>query len=185
MGMDAEALEYANRAAELGLRNNIVIAIVHSEAERRAGHYDVAADYALQSLPLDLRSAANSAAVVKQVFAAIAEPAKRAAASRSLTAMLRGLRPPGVPVPLTEWYVLLGDLDAAYKYASLSFDESTRLGTIGATPLWQFLWEPEMRPFRRDPRFQAFVTHLKLFDYWKEYGPPDECELRDEMLACS
>jgi hypothetical protein len=64
-------------------------------------------------------------------------------------------------------------------------DESTRLGTIGATPLWQFLWEPEMRPFRRDPRFQAFVTHLKLFDYWKQYGPPDECELKDEKLTCS
>jgi hypothetical protein len=41
-----------------------------------------------------------------------------------------------------------------------------------------------MRPFRRDPRFQPLVTHLKLMDYWKQYGPPDDCDLKDGKLQC-
>jgi hypothetical protein len=46
------------------------------------------------------------------------------------------------------------------------------------------LWMPEMRPFRRDPRFQQLVTKLKLIDYWKQYGAPNECDLRGENLTC-
>jgi hypothetical protein len=41
-----------------------------------------------------------------------------------------------------------------------------------------------MRPFRNDLRFQAFVTRLKLPDYWRVYGPPDGCDFRDGILTC-
>jgi hypothetical protein len=41
-----------------------------------------------------------------------------------------------------------------------------------------------MRPFRQDPRFQAFTTRLKLMDYWQTFGPPDDCDLKDGKLAC-
>lgn len=41
-----------------------------------------------------------------------------------------------------------------------------------------------MRPFRHDPRFQAFATRLKLVEYWKHYGPPDSCGLEDDKLTC-
>lgn len=34
----------------------------------------------------------------------------------------------------------------------------------------------EMAHFRQDPRFQAFVTRLGLMDYWKQHGPPDDCD---------
>jgi hypothetical protein len=43
---------------------------------------------------------------------------------------------------------------------------------------------PEMRPFRSDMRFQAFVTRLKLPDYWRLYGPPDACDFKDGILTC-
>jgi hypothetical protein len=41
-----------------------------------------------------------------------------------------------------------------------------------------------MRPFRRDPRFQALVMKLKMIDYWKQYGPADGCDLKDRQLIC-
>ena len=40
------------------------------------------------------------------------------------------------------------------------------------------LTSPEMRPFRQDPRFPNPVTRLGLMEYWKQYGPLDDCELQ-------
>lgn len=45
-------------------------------------------------------------------------------------------------------------------------------------------WVPDMRPFRRDARFQTFAASLGLMDFWLRYGPPDDCELRDGKLIC-
>jgi len=70
---------------------------------------------------------------------------------------------------------------------SVDFITSTRCALAQLDAIfadYSFLWMPEMRPFRLDPRFQAFVTRLKLFDYWKQYGPPDDCELAGERLVC-
>lgn len=41
-----------------------------------------------------------------------------------------------------------------------------------------------MNDFRQDPRFQAFAARLGLMEYWRQYGPPDDCGLRDGVLAC-
>jgi hypothetical protein len=43
---------------------------------------------------------------------------------------------------------------------------------------------PETRAFRKDSRFQALVTRLGLMDYWKQYGSPDDCDLRGKTLVC-
>jgi len=53
-------------------------------------------------------------------------------------------------------------------------------GTVGAN--WGGLWVPEMRPFRRDPRFQPFAERLGLMDYWLKHGPPDDREIRQGKL---
>ena len=42
----------------------------------------------------------------------------------------------------------------------------------------------EMSPFRRDARFQEFVTRLGMMPYWEKYGPPDDCDLKDGKLSC-
>jgi hypothetical protein len=41
-----------------------------------------------------------------------------------------------------------------------------------------------MRPFRQDPRFQAFVERLNLVEYWQAYGPPDGCTLDHGKIEC-
>jgi hypothetical protein len=43
---------------------------------------------------------------------------------------------------------------------------------------------PETRSLRRDPRFPALVARMRFIDYWKQYGPPDDCELAGEALVC-
>jgi hypothetical protein len=82
----------------------------------------------------------------------------------------------------TEWCAMLGALDPAYEVVNDGLDNLQRSGAIGGT--WGGLWLPEMRSFRRDPRFQALADRLGLMEYWKQYGPPDDCELRDGKLIC-
>jgi len=55
----------------------------------------------------------------------------------------------------------------------------------GGGAAWSFLWIPELRPFRLDPRFQVLVGRLKLFEYWRRYGPPDGCKLDGGALSCA
>jgi len=43
---------------------------------------------------------------------------------------------------------------------------------------------PEMRPFRQDPRFSAFISRGGFMAYGKRYGAPDDCDLKDGKLMC-
>jgi hypothetical protein len=38
--------------------------------------------------------------------------------------------------------------------------------------------------FRQNQRFQALATRLGLMEYWQQYGPPDDCDLKDGKLTC-
>ncbi len=62
------------------------------------------------------------------------------------------------------------------------FEALAVAGMVGTA--WGILWIEEMRAYRRDARFQAFVERLGLVDYWSQYGPPDNCELRNGRLIC-
>ena len=96
--------------------------------------------------------------------------------------------PPEFAGRLAGWYTQVGALDEAHAILNRTLDEHVRNDWPGLvfTPTYTLgpSWFPEMRPFRRDPRFQQFVTRFKLIDYWKQYGPPDECDLRGDTLAC-
>jgi len=70
---------------------------------------------------------------------------------------------------------LICALDQAFQ----AHRDLIRLGAATADPI---LWSSEMRPFRRDPRFQAIAA--PLVDYWIVYGPPDECSLQVDNLVC-
>jgi hypothetical protein len=80
-------------------------------------------------------------------------------------------------------YILLGALDIAYDLANQCLDE-----TQTAPGFKDLFIDPgsyaEMRPFRRDPRYQAFATRVGLMAYWQQHGPPDECDLKDGKLTC-
>jgi hypothetical protein len=53
------------------------------------------------------------------------------------------------------WYVVLGAVDAAYEAANQVLDDFARSGTVGTA--WGFLWLPEMRAFRRGPRYSKLA----------------------------
>jgi adenylate cyclase len=185
MGRTDDALHYRDRAIALGGRGDVLVQLVGISASLRSGHYDAAAEPTLAVESPGMRSASASA-VVRQVFAAFGNPDDKAAAAQTLRALLQRLRL-SEPDELHRedamiWATKLSDLDLAYEYANWCLDQFARSGTVGTT--WGFLWSPEMRPFRQDPRFQAFVARLRLFDYWKQYGPPDDCDLVGERMVC-
>jgi hypothetical protein len=73
--------------------------------------------------------------------------------------------------------------DAAYALANQCLDRMAPGAVYGGRSTIH-LWEPWLRPFHRDPRFQAFATRLGLMEYWQQYGPPDDCDLKDGKLTC-
>jgi hypothetical protein len=83
---------------------------------------------------------------------------------------------------MIQLFTQLDALDLAFQLANQSLDHFARTGTVGGA--WVALWLPELRPFRRDPRFQALVTRVGLMEYWQQAGPPDDCDLNDGKLTC-
>jgi hypothetical protein len=185
MGRANDALRYRDRAIALGGRGDVLAQLVGIDVAVRSGDYAAAAELMFSVESPEMRFAAASV-VVRQVFAAFGNPADKPAAAQALRALLQRLRlsPPNElhREDAMIWGTRLGDLDLAYEYANWCLDQFARSGTVGTT--WGFLWSPEMRPFRLDPRFQALVARLRLFDYWKQYGPPDDCDLVGERLEC-
>ena len=83
-------------------------------------------------------------------------------------------------IPITRSIV---DSDTPPVYALAERIADQPLGAHGIT-LSGDIWRPEMRPFRKDARFAALMARTGLFDYWQRYGPPDDCDLKDGVLAC-
>ncbi len=183
---EAEAETLARRALDLGYpATTTPLAQVLAAASKRRGQYTEAAEREVDSLPATVRSAGGARAV-RLVYAALADPDRRPAARRALEDLLHSLEPGDIDVTATKdligWLTEVGALDSAYDLANHSLDALARSGTVGS--LWGVLWTPEMRPFRTDPRFQAFAERLKLVDYWRRYGPPDDCSLDRGKLSC-
>jgi Flp pilus assembly protein TadD len=178
---NAEALKYADLAAELGGSGTNLITVTRQQVAVRTGHCGEAGEEVLPTLPAAMRSPAASL-TVRQVFAAFCAPVDRGTASRALTTILRNVKPDALGGRLRSeiivWYAMLGDLDGAFDFANRTLDEYS----FGIN--LPVLWISEMRSFRKDPRFQSFVTRLNLIGYWKQYGPPDDCDLKDGKLMC-
>jgi TolB-like protein len=182
LGFDADAIKYADLSIALGRSPDTVSnRRIHARAAAHAGRYAEAADWILRTLPIPMRNA-GGAEVIQQVYAALADPTKKAAASQALERLLRNSRNTESRSFIDE-FAMLDALDAAYALANQQIDELQRSRNSGGTR-WVLLWAPEMRSFRRDPRFQKLVTRLNFVDYWKRYGPPDDCDLHGETLAC-
>ena len=121
--------------------------------------------------------------VVKLVYSALGDPGRRKAAIAAVRALTPRLKPEDwvVKVWAMAWYAQLGELDPAYDLA-----DQLREQFVGQSPTnaWSWLWSREMRPFRRDARFEAFTTRLGLMDFWKQHVPPDDCDLQNGRLVC-
>ncbi|HLG55937.1 MAG TPA: winged helix-turn-helix domain-containing protein [Vicinamibacterales bacterium] len=184
-GQDEVARREAALARSLGAPTDAgALPFVMAAATERQGRYADAAAHLVPYLPAEARAA--GAGAIASTYGAAADPARRPAA-------LAALRDLASKVPFGDmeqrrWSLLLwlytraGDLDEAYAAGHRALDEAARSGSIGSS--WFVIWFPSMRPFRQDPRFQAFTERLNLAEYWKVYGPPDGCALQEGKIAC-
>ena len=187
VGRHEEARRSMDRTTQLGYPTNVPgVRDVLGDLARHSGRYDEAASIMIDALTPALRDA-GGAEVVKSVFGALTDRDSRGIAIEKITRLRADVSAERVTHisrrRFALWYTLLGAPAEAFEVANESIDIFARHGTIGM--YWGFLWMPDMLPFRQDSRFQEFVRRLKLFDYWNQYGPPDNCELRNGKLICS
>ncbi|HEV2700771.1 MAG TPA: winged helix-turn-helix domain-containing protein [Steroidobacteraceae bacterium] len=188
LGNDAEALKFMHLHDELGGGGQrIGNVLVYARAAAHSGHLQEAADIVAPGVPESL-SVALGVPVTKTFYSALADPTKKPAARQMILKLLPAVESPGVEGQVRGFFMqaltMLDALDPAYELANRSIDEGLRAGEIGSHIYLADFWLAEMRPFRRDPRFQALVTRLKMIDYWKQYGPPDGCDLQNSQLVC-
>jgi hypothetical protein len=81
------------------------------------------------------------------------------------------------------WYTMLGEIDRAYLVSERWLAQVQGAGRTGIPFNFGF-WQPEMRPFRADPRFAEFTRRMGLTAYWQKFGPPDDCQLQGAALRC-
>jgi TolB-like protein len=188
-GSTADASQFAAAAIDLGYpKDSWPLTMVGELAALRQGHYAEAAALNAKN-PNDFRSAESA----RLAYAALEHPAQRAAALTAISRLFSvapaqsGADPDYVGTCLdgAQMMAIAGGLDGAFALANRCV---TRLepgvamwNSLRAAYLW---WSPEMRAFRRDPRFQAFVTRISLMEYFQQYGPPDDCELKNNKLTC-
>ena len=119
--------------------------------------------------------------------AAAANPARRPAAVHVLRDFIPRLLKSSDNDRVNMYFVsaltMVGDLDGAFDLMKRLLDQ--RLAANGSGGIdWGEIWTPEMRAFRKDARFGNLMARVKLPDYWKQYGAPDECELNGSGLIC-
>lgn len=184
MGVDADAIKYAGLAAALGVSpDRVPLVNVYISAAARAARYEEAAGLRVRTLDRSVTDA-GGAEVVRVTYAALADPAKKPQARQGLQNFLRKVGVSSVgQVGFIIDFVALDALDPAYDLVNRHIDDVVRTG-IGGAASWSFLWDPEMRAFRKDPRFQEVATRLNFVEYWKQYGSPDDCDLHGGTLIC-
>jgi TolB-like protein/DNA-binding winged helix-turn-helix (wHTH) protein len=192
-GRDDEAFKYAELAIELGYPRDS-LANVYGFAALRAKRYGEAVTLLNKTLALSDPEWARTAEVMRLVYAALADPAQRSAALAARTRLypkpdaagqLGAASVDAAPCLASSFnYALLGELDVAYDLANQCLDQVVPRGILsdGSASADPFI--AELRPFRRDARFQALATRLGLMAYWQQYGPPDDCDLQDGKLTC-
>lgn len=192
LGLNAEALRFAGLAVELGVSKGDV-AEVYGMAALRAKRYSEVADF-LSGSSLEGDNL-RFTELIRLIAKALADPSVRPAvvAARNRLFPKDGAQNVGSN---DSWQVdectrsaygisLLGDQDAAYDLANQCLDESKGNFARAAVAGLGILWTPELRPFRRDSRFHAYMSRIgDLMDYWQQYGAPDECDLKGGRLTC-
>src|SRR5665213_179415 len=186
---DSDVLAYTQLAVDLGMpRSTPPVPFFDAAVAMNAGHYAEAAEH-MNSVLAPPVLEAGGAALVGLIYAAAAGAADKRAAIEALLALRAGAAREAMARPImvmlsTVWFTRLAALDLAYELAHAMLHEFEARGVLPGALHVATCWLPEMRPFRQDSRFQAFVTRLGLMDYWQKYGPPDDCELKDGKLTC-
>jgi hypothetical protein len=188
LGQRADALKFANLAATLGFSGDLSPLIdIRAREALRDRRYAEAADLWATTMvrgPYEERAIA----VIHAVFAALADPRLE---SMAVTAGQR-LFPDQTEA---EAHIVRAPcLQAAYSFALISAAdlahglairclEQTQ-DTSDTPRIFASIWIPEMRAFRESNRFQTFLDRLGMMDYYRRFGPPDDCDLKDGKLTC-
>jgi adenylate cyclase len=189
LSLDSDVLAYTHLAVDLGYpKSTPPLPFLDAAVAMNAGRYAEAAE-SMNSVLAPSVLEAEGAAVVRLVYAAAAGAADKRVAIEALLSLRAGAANEAMARPImvmlaTNWFTRLGALDLAYEVAHAWLGELETTGVLPGSVHVGAYWLPEMRPFRQDPRFQAFVTRLGLMEYWKQYGPPDDCDLKDGKLTC-
>ncbi len=193
IGDDDRALELADTSRAMGWPEEQPDGDQPPSANIRLAHFvrhkrfSEAAALMSKILPPPLL-AVGGALVCEQVYAALGGGDCDAAA-RAVEHLMNGpevhdvtLSWPKTAGIVIGWYTLLGDLDRAYAMADRIITDWKASGRLALASLMP-LWNPELRAFRRDPRFNTFVTRLDLIPYWENYGPPDGYSLHEGLIV--
>jgi TolB-like protein len=193
-GRDAEALHYVSAAVDLGFPKSIFTSISVRTA-LRSKRYAEAAALSAQTPESSDPDEIRAAEIEHLTYAALENPTLREAALAARKRLYPASTehgPGGVATtdarPCLQsslMYGLLGALDDAFELANQCLSNLAP----GAVRLYPrsgliYMWSPELRPFRQDRRFQALAARLGLMAYWQQYGPPDDCDLKDGKLTC-
>jgi TolB-like protein len=187
LGRHGEAHRFMDLAIQLGMSKTVLfVPDVLAMVAMHDGRHEEAADLMVNALTPMLRDAGGVEAV-QSAFTALARRDGYRTAIEKLNRLRARVRLEELTLlgkrRFVLWYTLLGAPTEAFDVANETLDALGRHGTIGTA--WGFMWMREMLPFRQDARFQTLCERLKLFDYWKKFGPPDNCELRDGKLICN
>jgi len=185
LGNNAQALRYADASVQLGQSRTVApLPEIYALLALRAGRHPDAAAHLIAGLSPRAHTAGGAKAI-ESLCAALEQRVPRGAATAALDDLETRLQPDDLDQPMRKrlllWLTMLGDLDAAYAFLRRCLEHYEHGGTVGSA--WGFLWLPEMQAFRHDARFQDFIARLRLIDYWREYGPPDDCELVGGQLV--
>lgn len=167
-GIDDEAERFTQQAASLGwpLSQRPVPDLRFTIALRR-NQFAAAAQAAKDGLDDAFRHA-GAERVIDLLCETLRSKHERARTLLALRALVKRTRGSALgqrtEKTVLSWFVLLGGLDDAFEFLAAILDHD-RMGGPNAGP-WGFLWGPEMRPLRRDPRFKRIVDTMNFSSFW-------------------
>lgn len=140
----------------------------------RAGRTDDARALFFENLTPPLRELGPEA-MITRVIAALTGHADRGEAVQSIDAFVETTPLERIPLSfchqMVDWYGALGATERMHDFAGQLLDRLETLRMPGHG--WMGLWKPELREFRRHPRFSHFASRLKLANYWMRFGGPE------------
>jgi TolB-like protein len=194
LGHNREARQYADAAVDLGFPREIwPVSTTYELLALRAKRYAEAADIATRALDPHDPDQARTAEVIRLVYAALGDPSRRDAALASRSRLYPASAWPSRPAPVnialcdrsSTYYALLGAVDVATGlarqcHATIKPEDAFLRGGFGFG-----FWSPEVRPLRRYPGYMALNGATSdVREYYRRYGPPDDCDLNGGTLVC-
>lgn len=184
---DPEACKWIDLAVANGYPRTLsAVREARAQLAMRDGRFTEAAQELAETLSPTSRAAGGFEAI-QSFYRAQSDPSRSDRAIAALQAWDATLQPEDLDwctaQRLIIWFTMLRAIEIAHDVAQRTVDRLTSHGTIGNG--WGILWLKEMHAFRDSPRFQNLVSRLGLLGYWRQYGPPDNCVLRGDLLNCS